>query len=90
MKNKFLYDIISLRPTCNGLPVLGIESLVDFVEQVKRGRVALLNGEYQGQGDQRLLTSAQLLHVLHLCIGSSEGHLDGKKVNKLIKEPINR
>jgi len=61
--------------TWDGLPVLGVEGLIDLVKQVERGRVTLLNGEYQGQSHQRLLASRQLLHLSHLALLPCERHL---------------
>ena len=44
----------------DGLPVHGVEGRVDLVEEVERRRVALLDGEDEGQRHQRLLTARQL------------------------------
>lgn len=55
--------------------MLGVQSLVDFIKQVKRSRVTLLDGKYQSQCNQGLLTSGQLLHLPHLPLLPCEGHL---------------
>lgn len=55
--------------------MLGVQGLVDFIKQVKGSRVTLLDGEYQSQSNQRLLTSGQLLHLPHLPLLPGEGHL---------------
>jgi hypothetical protein len=44
------------------LAVLRIQRSVDFVEQVEGGRVHALDGKDEGQRDERLLATAQLLH----------------------------
>jgi len=48
------------------LPMCRVEGLIDFIEEIKRRGVAFLNGEDEGESDQRLLTPAQLLHLLRL------------------------
>lgn len=57
--------------------MLGVQGLVDLVEQVERSRVTFLDGEDQGQGHQRLLASGELLHLPHLALLACEGHLPG-------------
>ncbi|KAF3844148.1 hypothetical protein F7725_016196 [Dissostichus mawsoni] len=57
------------------LPVLGVEGLVDLIEQVEGSGVAFLDGKDQGQSHQRLLTSRQLLHLSHLTLLPCERHL---------------
>ena len=42
--------------------------LIDFVEEVKRRRIAFLDGKDQTQGDQRFLAATELVHVLHFSI----------------------
>ncbi len=45
--------------------------LIDFVEKVEGRRIALLDGEDERHGDQRLLAAAQLVHVLHFgCVAT--------------------
>lgn len=58
----------------DGFAMLGIERLIDFVEQVERGWIALLDSEDQRQSDQRFLTATQLVHLSHLCVASGEGN----------------
>lgn len=55
--------------------MLGVEGLVDLIEQVERSGVTLLDGKNQGQSYQRLLTSRQLLHLSHLTLLPCERHL---------------
>lgn len=62
--------------TRDGLPVHGIQCLVDLVKQVERRRVALLDGEDERHGNQGLLPAGQLLHVPHLGVVAGEGDLD--------------
>lgn len=67
--------ITSWHFTWDGLPVLGVEGLVDLVKQVERSGVAFLNGKYESQSHQGLLTSRELLHLSHLTLLPREGHL---------------
>lgn len=55
--------------------MLCVQGLVDLIKQVERSRVTLLDGKYQSQSHQRLLTSRQLLHLSHLALLPGEGHL---------------
>ena len=75
---------LCLSLTCHALSVLGVQGLVDLVKQVEGGRVALLDGEDEGQGHQRLLTPGQLLHVTHLGLVAREGHL-GEDTSSIFK-----
>ena len=63
------------QPTCNSLPVLRIQSLVDLIKEVEWCRIALLDGEDEGQCDEGLLTAGQLLHISHLSPDAGEWHL---------------
>ena len=45
---------------CDGLPVHGVEGRVDLVEEVERRRVALLDGEDEGQRHQGFLPAGEL------------------------------
>lgn len=59
--------------------MLGVQGLVDLVEQIERGGVALLDGKNKGQRHQGLLPSGQLLHLPHLPLLPCERHLqDGR------------
>lgn len=58
--------------------MLSVKCLVDFIKQVEGGGVTLLDGKYQGQSHQRLLSSRQLLHLPHLSLLPGEGHLQRK------------
>jgi hypothetical protein len=60
----------------NRFPVLRVQRLVDLVKQIKRRWVALLYSEDQSQRHQRLLSSRQLVHLLHFRVGIRERHLD--------------
>jgi len=55
--------------------MLGIKGLIDLVKQVERRRVALLDGEDEGQRYERFLPAGQLLHVSHLRTVAREWHL---------------
>jgi len=67
----YLYSI----RTCNSLPMLRVKSLVDFIEEIKGGWVALLNCKDEGQRNKRLLSSRQLLHITHLGLDASKWNL---------------
>ena len=62
--------------TSNSFPMGRVQGLVNLVKQVEGGGVALLDGEDQGQGHERLLTARQLLHVSHLRAVARERHAD--------------
>lgn len=64
--------------TCYCFPVIRVQGLINLIEQVKGGRVTLLDGKNQGQGHQRFLSPGQLLHVPHLRLVSGEGYLTEK------------
>ena len=61
--------------TCDGFPVLGVESLIDFIKQVERSRVAFLNCKNERQSDEGFLTAGELLHVAHFGFIASERDL---------------
>ena len=63
------------RLTCDGLPVLRIQRLIDLVEQIERRRIALLDREDERQRHEGFLSAAQLLHVPHLSTVTTERHL---------------
>lgn len=60
----------------DGLAMLGVEGLVDFVEEIERGGIALLDGEDQRQRHERLLSAAELVHFSHLSVASGERDSD--------------
>lgn len=47
---------------CDRLPVLRIKRSVHLIQQVEWRRVDALDGEDEGEGDERLLASAELAH----------------------------
>ncbi len=51
--------------------------IVYLVKDVKRCRIAFLDGEDECESDDRLLTARQCLHVSHLA-GASEAGQDGQ------------
>lgn len=58
----------------HGGAVLRVERGVDFVEEVKRHRIAALNGKDERNSDDSLLPARQLLHLHSFTL--SEAHLD--------------
>lgn len=60
----------------HGLAMLRVQRLIDFVEQIERGRIALLDREDQSERDQGLLSSGQLVHFAHFGVGVGERDLD--------------
>ena len=59
-------DLSGSDVVCQLLPHGGVESGVHLVEDADGGLVAPLEGEDQGQGHNRLLTSRQETHVLKI------------------------
>lgn len=56
--------------------VVGIQGLIDLIEEIKRRRVASLDGEDQCQGHQGLLATGELRHlVLLACSAERHAHL---------------
>ena len=51
----------------DGLPVHRVEGRVDLVEEVERRRVALLDGEDEGERHQRLLPAGELAELNTAC-----------------------
>ena len=64
------------RFTSHGIAILGIQSLIDFIEEIERCWITFLYGEYQRQCHQRFLTAGQLLHVAHFVRFAVERHFD--------------
>merc|ERR1719469_682240 len=56
----------------HSLPVLGIQSLIDFIEQVEGGRITLLDDKDKRHGHERFLSPTQLVHFSHLVVSARE------------------
>lgn len=59
---------------CHRFSVLCVQCLIDFVEQIKRRGIALLNRKYQRQCHERFLPARQLVHLSHFGSVSRERH----------------
>mmetsp|Transcript_4217 Transcript_4217/g.17377 ORF Transcript_4217/g.17377 Transcript_4217/m.17377 type:complete len:269 (-) Transcript_4217:340-1146(-) len=71
----------------DGGAVLRIQSRVDLVKEVKGHRVAPLDGEDEGDGDDGLLAAGELLHLHRLAL--PERHLD-LDAAVLLRETLSR
>jgi hypothetical protein len=60
----------------DGFAMLRVERLVDFIEEIERSWIAFLDGEDQSEGDEGLLTAAELIHFPHLRVAAREGDSD--------------
>jgi len=45
----------------------GIQSVIDFIEEIEGRGIALLDRKYKGQRNDRLLTARQLIQFLNGC-----------------------
>lgn len=62
--------------TGDGVSMLSVESRVDLVEEVEGRRVAHLNWEDESECNETLLSTTQLLHLLHLAAALDERDSD--------------
>ena len=57
------------------VPVLRIEGLIDFIEEIKGSGIAFLDGENEGESDEGFLTARKLIHLPHFRLLTGEGNL---------------